>query len=150
MEASSGTCTFLSRIARRTRDRLPMTQLSNTIESSTSAPESTRTPRPVIQVQGRSGRAQVHAGLVIRFDGSDVAPVGFLIERVARNMIGLKIVSVHISAPDEAGKNVAPEIVRAVRIRGIRVEFAHQQVGGKNVVAHGSVNPVGISGKRGR
>src|SRR5665213_3209976 len=46
MVASSGTLTFLSRIARRTRARRPMSQLSMMTLSSTYAPAWTLTPLP--------------------------------------------------------------------------------------------------------
>src|ERR1035437_9301593 len=91
-------------------------------------------PLPVVQVQSRSGRAQVHAGGVIGVDGADVAPVGILVKWVAGDVIGLEIVGEHFDASDQAGQDVASKIVRTGFVCGVRVEFAQEQVGGKNVI----------------
>jgi len=62
MVASSGTRTFLSRIARRTRARRPMSQLSKIIESSTYALEWIRTPRPMMEPRTRPPEQDGAAG----------------------------------------------------------------------------------------
>src|SRR5579862_7985059 len=94
-------------------------------------------PLAVVEIQLRGNRAQVHVGVEEGVDGSHIAPIHGGAGRIAGNPVGLKIVGVHIGAANQAGQNVAAEVMRAVGILAIHTQLIQQQFGGEQVVAHG-------------
>ena len=57
----------------------------------------------------------------------------------------MKIVGVHVGAPNEPRQDVAAEIVRAVLLLPVHSQFVQQQLGGKKIVAHGRIYAIGIA-----
>ena len=123
----------------------PAFEIEDELGGRIGVPGGAQRPLPVVQVQNGRHGPQIHAGFEIGVQRPYVAPVHGRPLRVARNAVGLKIVGVHVRAPNQFGQNIASEIVGALFVRGIRVEFGQQRFSGKYVVPHGRVNPAGIS-----
>src|ERR1039457_4995167 len=96
-------------------------------------------PLPVIEIEFRRNGTQVHIGIEIGVDSSNVAPVDGSARGIAGNAIGLIIVGEHVGTADQTRQNVAAEIVGAVVVLCVGAQFLKQQLGAEKVVPHGRV-----------
>ena len=92
-------------------------------------------PLFVIQIENRRHRNYVHVRFVIGFERSDVPPVeGFLLVFID------EIVGVHTIVVDHLRQNVFAEVMARLRILGVLQQYRDQDIGVKQVHAHGCVN----------
>src|SRR5690606_12808502 len=86
---------------------------------------SRRAERPfaVVEIERRSGRTEVHRGLIVSIDGANVPPVWNRSGGLPWNLVGREIIDVEfLLLFHEARQDVAAKIVIAVGIRGIFLE----------------------------
>ena len=104
------------------------------------------TDRPVVvvKVEGRVLGAQVHVGFEEGIQGSHVAPVALGRGLLATDDVGIEVVHVDGVVLIQAGDNVLAEVRGAVA--GALHEFPHQELAGKDVVAHAGQAVAGVAG----
>jgi hypothetical protein len=65
---------------------------------------------------------EVHLRLVVGVERADVAPVAVITLRLARDVVVQEVVDGGVAGVDEHGDDVAPHVVRAVRVLGVGLD----------------------------
>lgn len=93
-------------------------------------------PFRIVEVQLGTGRTQVHVGFEVGFQGSDIAPVGFFLNGLSGNLVGIEIVGKEPSGRDQRRNDVLAEIMRTVRLDMVLMQKMQNVSGAENVIAH--------------
>ncbi len=99
-------------------------------------------PGLVVEVEGGGDAGDVHVGLVVGLEGTDIAPVEGLLLVLVDEVVG-----VHFDAAEDVGQDVVAEVVLGVGVFGVLDELGEQDVGVEDVDAHGDVDHVGVEGR---
>src|SRR5271166_3383305 len=91
-------------------------------------------PMLVVEVEDWGNADEVHIGFIVGVEGADVAPIESLLAILVDEVVGVDAV-----LGDDAGENVLAEIVGRLGILGIGEEDGDEELGIKNVDAHGGV-----------
>ena len=101
-------------------------------------------PLPVVQVEDRLQRDQVHVRVVVGVQRADVPPVAAVAVGRAWHLVAGEVVHVRGTAVHEIRNDVAAHVVHRGLVGGVDLERLDQRVGGEHVIAHRRVRDVRV------
>src|SRR5690606_7351107 len=104
-------------------------------------------PLVVVDVEHRLDRDEVHVRVVVRVDGSHVAPVVAVAIRGAGHVVAHEVVEPAGALVHEVRHDVAAHVVLGGGVLRVLGERVHERVGVRDVVAHGGQDLVGGVGQ---
>src|ERR671913_1413944 len=85
-------------------------------------------PAPVVEVEHRVDRDQVHVGVVVGVQGADVPPVAAVPVGAPGHVVGGVVVDLGLLGPDQHGDDVAAQVVLGVLVLGVQGDRLDQGV----------------------
>ena len=104
-------------------------------------------PLVVVEVEHRHDRNEVHVGVEVGVDGSNIAPVAVVALGGARDLVEGEVVDSGVVAAHHVGNDVATHVVARVFEGAVMFNGIDQSLRGEYVVAHRGKNLVGGVGK---
>ncbi len=105
---------------------------------------------PVVEVEHRVERAQVHVRVEVGVEGADVAPVAPIPFACSGHLVLGEVVDLRDTFFGQHRDDAAAHVVDAVVVVRVGPQRLDQDVRGEDVVAHGRVRLIGTVGQAGR
>ena len=106
-----------------------------------------RRPIPVVQVEDRVNTNEVHIGLVVGIQGTNIAPIIAVTIGRSGDVIILEVVVAAHTALDEPRDDIATHVVLGERIFCVFTKRGNEFCRCEDVVTHGGKDLIGVIGK---
>ena len=104
-------------------------------------------PLPVVEVEDRVHRDQVHVRLVVGVERSNVAPIATVAIGGAGHRVVGEVVDLGGAAGHHHRDDVAAHVVDRTLVAGVELDRLEQRLGGEDVVAHRGVDLLRVVGQ---